>query len=327
LKVGCLTIGILLGSFGAGSAQDSQPAKIKVSAEEAKDIKKIESAKTLAEKVKATDDFVKKYPQSPARNQAASYLAGQITQTKDDGQIVQHGEAYLKIFTEPAETDLILPSLIFSYGTVNRDKDAFAVAEKYLARHPEDVSTRLRLAVQGSNQLRGGNKDYAASSRDYAEQAIELIEAGKKPANLDDANWKEYQTKWLPQLYQSVGFVDFYGGDKAKARTNFEKVTKLDASDINSWILLAGMSDEEYQALAASYNAAAPGAERDALLKQANEKMDQVIEMYARIVALTENRPEAKQINDQIRQSLETYYQYRHKNTDGLQSLINKYKK
>jgi acyl-CoA reductase-like NAD-dependent aldehyde dehydrogenase len=87
------------------------------------------------------------------------------------------------------------------------------------------------------------------------------------------------------------------------------------------------MLDDEYQALALKYNSASPGAERDATLKQASEKMDQVIEMFARIVALTEGKPEAKQLNEQVRQNLEGYYKYRHKNLDGLNELIGKYKK
>jgi acyl-CoA reductase-like NAD-dependent aldehyde dehydrogenase len=90
---------------------------------------------------------------------------------------------------------------------------------------------------------------------------------------------------------------------------------------------LATINDEEYQALATKYNAAATSTERDALLKQANEKMDQVMELFARIVALTDGKPEAKQINDSVRQNLESYYKYRHKNLDGLPDLINKYKK
>lgn len=326
-KVLLLTIGILSGTSGLVSAQDDKQAKINVSADEAKAIKKIESAKTLADKIKATNDFLKKYPKSPARVQAAGYLAGQITQVKDDAQIVQNGETYLTIFTEPAETDPILPSLIYSYVAVNRHRDAFAAAEKYLSRHPEDVTIRLKLAVEGSNLLRSGTKDFAGHSRDYAAQAIALIEANKKPADIDDAGWKDYQTKWLAQLYQTNGILDFYGSDKAKARANFEKATKLDAGDVNSWVLLSTIVDEEYQELATNYNLADPGAERSELLKKANEKMDQVIEMYARIVALTDSRPEAKQINEQIRQNLESYYKYRYKNLDGLPGLINKYKK
>ncbi len=326
-KVLLLTIGILSGTSGLVSAQDDKQVQIKVSADEAKAIKKIEDAKTLADKIKATNEFLKKFPKSPARGQAANYLAGQITLVKDDAQIVQNGETYLTMFTEPAEADLILPGLIYSYVAVNRAKDAFAAGEKYLARHPEDVNIRLKLSTEGSNLLRTGTKDFAGQSRNYAEQAIVLIEANKKPADIDDAGWKEYQTKWLPQLYQSLGIIDFYAGDKTKARTNFEKATNLDSGNVNGWVLLSTIVDEEYQDLATKYTLADPGAARNEILKQANEKIDQVIEMFARIVALTEGKPEAKQLTEQIRQNLESYYKYRYKNLDGLPGLINKYKK
>ncbi len=326
-KVLLLTIGILLGVFGLVSAQDNKQAQIKVSADEAKAIKKIEEAKTLADKIKATTDFLKKYPKSPARSQAANYLAVQITQVKDDAQIVQNGETYLTIFTEPAEADLVLPSLVYSYSAVKRNTDAFAAAEKYFSRHPEDVVIRLKLSTEGANLLRTGTKDFAAPSRTYTTEAIALIEANKKPSNIDDAGWKEYQTRWLAQLYQTLGIFDFYAEDKPKARISLEKATKLDSGDVNSWLLLSSMVDEEYQALAMKYNVANEGKERDEVLKQANEKMDQVIDMFARIVALTEGKPETKQIYDQILPNLETYYKYRHKNLDGLPELIGKYKK
>lgn len=325
-KVFFLAAGILAGSFLPANGQDAEAAKIKVSADEAKAVKKIESSKTLAEKIKATDEFVKKFPQSPARNQAAGYLAGQITQLKDDSQIVQNSETYLTIFTEPAETDMILPGLIYSYTALKRHKDAYAAAEKYLSRHPGDVTVRLQLATEGSNLVRTGTKDYAPVSRSYAVQAIELIEANKKPADIDDTQWKEYQTKWLPQLYQSAGILDYEASDKAKARVNLEKAAKLNAGDINSWILLATMTDDEYLEVAQKYNITPAGAARDELLKQANTKMDETILLYARIVALTDGKPEAKQINEQVRQSLEQYYKYRHKNLDGMSELINKYK-
>lgn len=326
-KIFLLMIALTLGGSGLATAQENKPEKIKVSPDEAKAVKKIEEAKTLDEKIKLMSEFVKKYPQSPARGQAAAYLAEQIAQTNNDAQIVTGGETYLTIFTEPAEADFILPNLVFSHIALKRPKDAFAAAEKYLARHPEDVTIRLQLAIEGSNLLRTGTKDYAQTSRAYASQAVELIEADKKPANIDDAKWKEYQTKWLPQLYQAIGVIDFMSGDKAKARASLEKSTQLNSSDVNSWILLATMVDDEYQELAKKFNVTSPGAERDAVLKQANEKMDQVIEMFARIVALTDGKPESKALNEQIRQNLEQYYKYRQKGLDGLNELINKYKK
>lgn len=323
-----LVAGIIAGSFFPANAQDDAAAKVKVSAAEEKALQKIESSKTIAEKIKATDEFIKKYPQSPARSQAAGYLAAQITQLTDESQIVQNSETYLKIFTEPSEADLIMPSLIYSYTATKRHKDAYAAAEKYISRNPGDVAVRLQLASEGSNLVRTGTKDYAAVSRSYANEAIELIEADKKPADMDDEQWKEYQTKWLPQLYQSAGILDYQAGDKAKARVSLEKATKHNAADVNSWILLSAMTDDEYQELAQRYNITPAGAARDDLLKQASAKMDETIIMYARIVALTDGKPEAevKRINEQVRQSLEQYYKFRHKNLDGLNELINKYK-
>ena len=172
-----------------------------------------------------------------------------------------------------------------------------------------------------------GTKDYAAAARDAAAKAIELVEADKRPANLDETRWEEYKTKWLPQLYQSLGIFELDAGDKTKARTNLEKATSLDPKDINNWVLLGSMTDEEYQTIALKYNAASGGTERDALLTQANEKLDAAIEIFARIIALSDGKPEYKQLNDQVRENLEGYYKYRHKNTDGMQALIDKYKK
>ncbi|MGI9055608.1 MAG: hypothetical protein ACR2F2_07375 [Pyrinomonadaceae bacterium] len=320
--------GILYGNFGTVAAQENKDKKetITISKKEDNALKKIEKAQTIDEKMQLIEAFVKEFPQSPARRRIVEYAADQVLQLKDDAQIVQKSENYLKIFTPEAEADLVLPALIYSYVQVKRPKDAFDTAQKYLARHPEDVSTRLTLALEGSNQVRMGNKDFAAPTSEYADKTIELMEADKRPANVLEANWQEYKTKWLPQLYQTRGYLDYNSGDKEKARVSLEKATTLNSKDINSWVLIAAMLDDEYQALALKYNTAA-AAERDALLVKANEKLDTTIEAFARIVALTDGKPEAKQINDQMREDLETYYKYRHKNTDGLQALIDKYKK
>lgn len=327
-----VSLGFLLGGSGAISAQEKTDDKnkqetIKVSKDEESAIKKIEKAKTIDEKMQLIADFIKKYPQSPARKQVVGYAAAQISQLKDDAQIVQKSETYLTVFTQPEDADFVLPNMVYSYLQLKKTKEAFDAGQKYLARHPEDVTTRLRLTIEGSNHLRTGGKDYAAQTKEYGVKAIELLEADKRPADVAEAQWAEYKTKWLPQLYQSIGAVDFQTGDKAKAKANLEKATSLDQKDVNSWLLLASMLDDEYQAVALKYNAASGGAEKETLLKQANEKMDATIQAFARIVALTDAMPEAKQVNEQVRGNLESYYKYRNKNTDGMQALIDKYKK
>lgn len=322
-----VSLGFLFGGLNAVSAQETPKQEtIKVSKDEENAIRKIEKAKTIDEKMQLIAEFTKKYPQSPARGQMVGYAAAQITDLKDDSQLIQKSETYLTIFTQPGDADLISPYMVTSYIQLKKSKEAFETGQKYLARNSDDVITRLRLALDGANQLRAGNKEYAAQTREYAAKAIEIIEAGKKPANVTDAQWAEYKTKWLPQLYQSLGSVDLAAGDKAKAKANLEKAVALDPKDVNSWLAIATMADDEYQEVALKFNAS-EGGDREALLKQANEKMDATIEVYARIVALTDTMSEAKQLNGQVRQSLENYYKYRHKNTDGLQALIDKYKR
>lgn len=321
---GFFALFIFIAGATAAFAQGDQ--KLKVSPEEAKTIKKIQEAKTLDEKIKIIEEYINKYPKSPARAQAANYLAGQITQLNDDAVIISSGEKYLAIFTEPTEADFILPSLAYSYVQQKRYKEGFNTGEKYLARNADDVTLRLQLAIEGANLARTGNKEFAQQSRDHAQKAIELIEANKKPADIDDLRWKEYQTKWLPQLYQSLGFINFSAGDMATARANFEKSAKLNPGDVNNWVMYGSILNDEYQNLAQKHSAA-PAQEKEAVLKQATEKLDQVIQIYARIVALTDGNPAAAQINKQVRDDLEMYYKFRHKNsTDGMKELIDKYK-
>jgi hypothetical protein len=61
--------------------------------------------------------------------------------------------------------------------------------------------------------------------------------------------------------------------------------------------------------------------------KKAEAKLDEVIELYARVVALTEGKEQFKPMRDQTIQDLTSYYKFRHNNsTTGMQELINKFK-
>ena len=71
-----------------------------------------------------------------------------------------------------------------------------------------------------------------------------------------------------------------------------------------------------------------PGKEQDELLKKTLEKLDQIIDHYARAVGLSEGNPPLQKLHDELLTDLKTYYAFRNKNsTDGLQQLIDKYKK
>ena len=69
LKLLLFATGILFIFSVIGAAQDNKQPQIKVTPDEAKAIKKTEEAKTLADKVKLTGEFIKKFPKSAARAQ------------------------------------------------------------------------------------------------------------------------------------------------------------------------------------------------------------------------------------------------------------------
>lgn len=314
----------LLG-FNAVNAQEKKDAPT-VSEGEAKLTKKLENAKTLADKMKVAEEFVKKYPTSPVRGQVAKYTASQIGTAPDDAQKIALAESYSKIFTNADEAVFVAPVLIDSYVRVKRFDEAFKLGADYIAKTPEDVQFRLILASAGVNLVRSGDAKYAAPSREYAVKAVELIEANKKPSDLSDATWKEYQTKWLPNLYQSIAFVDHAEGKKAEAKAGFEKAAALAPSDANNWAMLGFIVNEEYSSTARRYTGTPDGKEKEELLKQVNEQLDKIIEYYARVIAITDGNAAQQNLNSQMRQDLENYYKFRHKSTDGMSALIDKYK-
>lgn len=307
------------------SAQEKTDAP-KVSEGEAKLGKKLQDAKTLAEKMKLAEEFVKKYPTSPIRGQVAKYTASQIGTAPDDAQKIALAESYSKIFANADEAVFVAPVLIDSYVRTKRFDEAFKLGGDYIAKTPEDVQFRLILATAGVNLARSGETKFSAPSREYAVKAVELIEANKKPADLSDATWKEYQTKWLPNLYQSIAFIDHADGKKAEAKAGFEKAAALAPGDPNNWAMLGFILNEDYTSTVRRYTAAAEGKEKEELLKQVNEQLDKIIEYYARVVALTDGNSAQQNLNSQMRQDLENYYKYRYKSTDGMNALIDKYK-
>ena len=206
----------------------------------------------------------------------------------------------------------------------NKFDEGFAEGAKYLEKHPEDVQLRTQLGIIASSQAQRGNAKFVPQGKQYATQAIQLMESDKKPPELDDMTWPAYKTQWLPKSYQASGVLSYVTGDKAGAKQNIEKAAGLDPGDPVNPMLLGTFANDEYQELAKKYN-----AQKDqALLKQAMGKMDEVIDNYARSVAAADGKPGYEALQKELTAQLEQYYSFRNNNsTAGLKELIEKYKK
>ncbi|MFP5261530.1 MAG: hypothetical protein ACLGJB_06450 [Blastocatellia bacterium] len=325
----------LMAMTGVGPAAPGAPAqdkgkdqKSQISEGEQKAMTKIETAPDTAAKVQAATEFAKKYPKSTQRAKVITYMLGEVNKVQDSAQQITLLENMSAIFKEPTDADVINPFLIDAYIKANRVDDAFRVASTAINRNPNDIVAMTQMTIVGVEQAKNKNPKYVQQSQQYGAKAIELIEAGKRPESMDEARWGEYQTKWLPQLYQSLGMLSLMTSNRDDAKAKLEKAASLNATDPFTFVLLGSLVEEDYVKFAEQHKAQSPGPLKDELLNQAHGKMDQVIEFYAHAVALSEGKPEYQKLHDQIMEGLKTYYKYRHKGSEeGLAQLIEKYKK
>jgi tetratricopeptide (TPR) repeat protein len=256
-------------------------------------------------------------------------VAAKIADSQDPAQKANFCETFLTIFKGTPQVAIIYPIQIEAYVKTNKPDDALRVAAVAIKQNPGDVVLLSNIVSWGIEQIRQNNRNYVGPVQEYGAKAIELIEADKKPADLTDANWSDYKTKILPQIYQSLGLVALMQDKNEEARPKLQRAIQLNPSDAFSYYLLGSISDNEYQASYQKYKGMLPGADRDAILKKALEQMDQTIDLFAHAVALSEGDPKTQALHDKALQDLQLYYNYRHKDKGaaGLQELINKYKK
>jgi hypothetical protein len=319
--------GAALANHPYSIAQDKDKKAPQVSADEQKALQKIETAPDIAAKLQAASEFVKKYPKSIKRFEAAGYIRDEIAKADPAAQITL-AQNYMSIFTDAKEANLVNLVLIDSYIKANKIDEAFKTGAAYLEKNPEDARILTLLGYTGIEQAKRNNTTYAQQSVTYATKALSLIEADKMPENYTAEAWAEFKTQWQPVLYQSLGLVSYMMGNKDEAKAKFEKSAALNPHEPFNYAMLGSLANEEYQVLAERFKTMMAGPLKDETLKRANAKIDQVIELFARTVALAQGDAKYKPLHDQILQDLTAYYKYRHNNSaDGLQAFIDKYKK
>jgi hypothetical protein len=309
------------------AAQDSKQAEVKVSGGERDAAQKIEKAQGTAAKLQAAVAFVKKYPQSSLRKGIAESLAREVSATADAQQALSLAQTYQDVFNLPDEQQHVTATLLNGYINTGQTEEAMKLGTGWLAQHPDDVATMQNLAILASGQAIKGNNAFITQGRQYGAKAIEMLEADKMPAGFDAAKWPEFKKSSLVLLYREAGVLAYKAGDKSAALPLLEKAAALNSTDPGVYLLMSELLNDAYEIRAKEYQVASV-AERPAALKNVEAALDKVIESYAQAVAVTEGSAQYKPVNDALRQDLERYYKFRHKNSaDGMQQLIDKYKR
>jgi hypothetical protein len=311
----------------SGRAQDSKPGQSNISSGEQTLFKAITAAPNPAAKLKAAAELIKKYPKSSVRPRAASDMADHIAGVADAAQKISLAQEYRGIFTDPSEQEMIMPVLIEAFAGANRFDEAFSSGSDFLTHNPDSLPVLVELMSIGTDQAKQKNLKFVPQSLQHGAHAIELIEADKKPASMNDAGWKKYKTTMLPSLYQSMGILNLVKGDRGEAKVRLAKAAEINPPDPFNYLLLAGILNEEYQEGATRYKGMPNGPAKDVELKKVLASLDQVIDAYAHTIALSEGNAALQAVRQQYLQDLESYYKYRHNNsTAGMQQLIDKYK-
>jgi tetratricopeptide (TPR) repeat protein len=326
-KVVTLTAALvaLLGLMTVAQGQGTPAPKL--SQDEQVLAQKITAAPDTAAKLKAAGELIKKYPKTAIRGQVAQQLANRIQDVQDATQKLALAQEFQTVFNDPAEEEVVGPVVIDAYADASQFDQAFTKGADFLMRNPESLRVLVTLLSIGTEQAKKQNAKFIDQSIRYGGQAIALVEANKKPANYDDAGWQQFKTGTLPSLYQSLGLLYMLKGARADAKANYTKASQVSPSDPFSFVMIAALLNDEYQAEAKTYQTMAAGAPKDAQLKKVETALDAVIDAYAHAIALSEGSAPLTQVRTQYLKDLENYYKYRHKNsTTGMQELIDKYK-
>jgi tetratricopeptide (TPR) repeat protein len=324
LLVALVTGAVNLSALAYPLQDKAKPAQ--ASADEQKALAKVQSAATLAAKIEAAKEYVKKYPKGIERFKLVQYLGNELSKA-DPATQASTAETLVTLFNDPKETAIFNSILIDTYVKAGKADDAFRVGGPYLEKNPEDVAILTQLAIFGVEQAKRQNANFVQQSVTYGGKAIELIEADKMPEQIDATAWAEYKTKWLPQLYQSLGILAYMMKKQDDAKARFEKAVSLNPNEPFNYAMLGSLANEDYQKYAEQYKNLMAGPVKDEALKRAQAKLDEIIDLFAHAVGLSEGNPAYQSLHDAIMQDLQQYYQARKGSTNGLQDLINKYKK
>jgi hypothetical protein len=307
--------------------QKDTQGTINVPPEEAKAYEPIEKAATPEASLAAAQAFMAKYPKSAALPQVEIAVYNKILESPKDDKRIANIAAYKKAFPASDRGLELERSMVDYHLEKGNLAEIKRVSDEFLAKHPDDARTHyllLRIAVDGLKRQDGS---MIPSGQEHGKKAIAILEGTAKPAEFaTDAEWQTWKAENLGLAYQSYGIIGLATGNMAMASEYIGKASVASPSDPLNYFFLANIREDEYVKVAQQFNAMTDKKSPEATktLEAANAKMDEVIVMLAKTVALSENKPEYAAVHGQARPVLEDRYKQRHGKLDGLDAAIKK---
>lgn len=279
-------------------------------------------------------------PDCSEEGKAAIYTEFTTNRTSDSAKAYEAGKKYLGCSQGDDPYTAYLKKWVAAYEKENRkikmppllygDKkyeEALAMGKVILAEDPENL--RVIIDQGYGSYLAAVNlksESYNSDALNFARKAIQMIEAGKTPAN-----WAPFKGKddTLAYLYDVVGRLGMKD-NPAASLTSFVKKAQFE-TDLKKdpWtytFIAAAYESGPYTKLSADYKACCEGKDESPqsklLLENINQVVDRMVDAYARAVALAID-PKYAINKKQWMEELSTWYKFRHNDkVDGLPELI-----
>jgi hypothetical protein len=288
--------------------------------------REIEAAPDLAAKLTTAQAFLTKYPQSVARDSVDVVLHNAILDAPDGPARLDAIKTYKTLFpnsTRQGDLNRILADAFVAQGNF---AEAKKLGAEMLAGNPSDPWAKLLYLRIANDALAKNDTAHVAEGLSHGKELIDILEADKRPASMDDARWQTFKKQALPMAHQKLGVLMLVTGDMQNSGTHLTRATALSPADPINYFFLANLKLAEYDRIAEEYNKVRSSDESKAkqLLSDANTKTDEAIAMLVKTVAMAGDRAEYGPVVTQARPELERLYKQRHGGKlDGLDAAIN----
>jgi len=286
----------------------------------------IKTATNPTLKLTAAEDFVARFPASRSRSNIAELIAGEISRVRDGAVALALLERALAVFTSEQEREIFKRVSFEVYAISNQYEAAFSLAAELLAKNPQDVHVLMLMASIAVSEWVKPKRELAELGLRYTLQAIAIVEAGRQPAAVKDERWATYKND-LGLLYRNSAILYMSFNNVPEARTRATKATMLMPNEPSNFAMLGRAIGQDYLTQLEKYDAMADGEAKQGARRKLDLVLDDLIDAFAHAVGLSVGRPRYQDLVQIVVPLLTNYYKTRHQSTEGLQQLIDRYRR
>ncbi|MBX7223094.1 MAG: hypothetical protein K1Y36_24320 [Blastocatellia bacterium] len=147
-------------------------------------------------------------------------------------------EDFLKKYPESRLRGILYRDMIAVYGKAKQPAKAFETGDRALKEKPENISVMMQLAEISANLTLTDDKTYADQGLKLANQAVSMIEGGKRPYEFTEEQWQSLRPKRFSQLYVTLGVLQWKTDTPDAAVDTLIKALQLSSRDPYAQLML-----------------------------------------------------------------------------------------